>query len=238
MLSHFSHIRFCATLQTVSRQAPLSMGFSRQEYLSGLPMLSFRGSSQPRDRICISYVSCIGKRIHSEKAMAPHSSTLAWKIPWMEEPGRLQSMGSLRVRLDWATSLSLSCIGEGNGNPLQCSCLENPRDRGAWWASVYGVAQSRTRLKRHSSSSSATWEALYRQVCPHFFPNTKLTQTSSQITSNFPKAVFPSSKHLQHLMCLSQLTLVRYYWCWEFFSPSTALLSSLLLPNMIWLYMF
>ena len=49
---------------------------------------------------------------------------------------------------------SLSCIGEGNGNPLQCSCLENPGNRGAWWASVYGVAQSRTRLKRLSSSSS------------------------------------------------------------------------------------
>ena len=49
---------------------------------------------------------------------------------------------------------SLSCIGEGNGNPLQCSCLENPRDGGAWWASVYGVAQSRTWLKRLSSSSS------------------------------------------------------------------------------------
>ena len=48
---------------------------------------------------------------------------------------------------------SLSCIGEGNGNPLQCSCLENPRDEGAWWAAVYGVAQSRTRLKRLSSSS-------------------------------------------------------------------------------------
>ena len=47
----------------------------------------------------------------------------------------------------------LSCIGEGNGNPLQCSCLENPRDRGAWWAAVYGVAQSWTRLKRLSSSS-------------------------------------------------------------------------------------
>ena len=45
--------------------------------------------------------------------------------------------------------------GEGNGNPLQCSCLENPRDGGAWWASVYGVAQSRTRLKRLSSSSSS-----------------------------------------------------------------------------------
>ena len=87
----------------------------------------------------------------SEKAMAPHSSTLAWKIPWTEEPGRLQSMGSLRVGHDWATSLSR--IGEGNGNPLQCSCLENPRDGGAWWAAVYRVTQSRTRLKRLSSSS-------------------------------------------------------------------------------------
>ena len=86
-----------------------------------------------------------------EKAMAPYSSTLAWKIPWTEEPGRLQSMGLLRVRHDWATSLS--CIREGNGNPLQCSCLENPRDGGAWWAAVYGVAQSRTRLKWLSSGS-------------------------------------------------------------------------------------
>ena len=49
---------------------------------------------------------------------------------------------------------SLSCIGEGNGNPLQYSCLENPRDRGAWWAAVYGVAQSQTRLKQLSCSSS------------------------------------------------------------------------------------
>ena len=48
---------------------------------------------------------------------------------------------------------SLLCIGEGNGNPLHCSCLENPRDRGAWWAAVYGVSQSRTRLKQLSSSS-------------------------------------------------------------------------------------
>ena len=89
--------------------------------------------------------------------MAPHSSTLAWKIPWMEEPGRLQSMGSLRVRHDCVTSLSfsLSCTKEGNGNPLQCSCLENPRHWGAWWAAVYGVAQSQTRLKRLSSSSNS-----------------------------------------------------------------------------------
>ena len=69
--------------------------------------------------------------------MAPHSSTLAWKIPWMEEPGRLQSMGSdMAKRLHFY--FSLLCTGEGNGNPLQCSCLENPRD---------GVAQSQTRLK-------------------------------------------------------------------------------------------
>ena len=138
--------------------------------------------------------------------MATHYSTLAWKIPRTEEAGRLQSMGSWRVRHDWTTSLSLftfmhwgrkwqpipvllpgkphgqrslvgcspwgreesdtteqlhfcfslSCTGKGNGNPVQCSCLENPRDGGAWWAAVYGVAQSRTRLKRLSSSSSSS----------------------------------------------------------------------------------
>ena len=55
---------------------------------------------------------------------------------------------------------SLSCIGEGNGNPLQCSCLENLRDEGAWWAAVYGVAQSRTQLKRLSSSSSIVFVKL------------------------------------------------------------------------------
>ena len=88
--------------------------------------------------------------------MAPHSSTLAWKIPWMEEPGRLQSMGSLESDMTERLHFhfSLSCIGEGNGNPLQCSCLENPRDGGAWWAAVYGVAQSRAWLKWLSSSSS------------------------------------------------------------------------------------
>ena len=89
--------------------------------------------------------------------MAPHSSTLAWKIPWMEEPGGLQSLGLLRVRHSWTTSLSLftSCTGEGNGNPLQYSCLENPSDGGAWWAAIYGVSQSWTRLKQLSSSSSS-----------------------------------------------------------------------------------
>ena len=86
--------------------------------------------------------------------MAPHSSALAWKIPWREEPGGLQSMGLLRVGTTEQLHFhfSLSCIGEGNGNPLQCSCLENPRGRRAWWASVYGVTQSRTQLKWLSSS--------------------------------------------------------------------------------------
>ena len=89
--------------------------------------------------------------------MAPHSSTLAWKIPWTEEPGRLQSMGSLESdtteRLHF--HFSLSCTGEGNGNPLQCSCLENPKDGGAWWAGVYGVVQSWTQLKRLSSKEAS-----------------------------------------------------------------------------------
>ena len=81
--------------------------------------------------------------------MATHSSTLAWRIPGTEEPGGLPSVGY--TELDTTERLhfhfSLSRIGEGNGNPLQCSCLENPRDGGAWWAAVYGVTQSRTRLK-------------------------------------------------------------------------------------------
>ena len=101
-------------------------------------------------------------QLSEKKAMATHSSTLAWKIPWTEEPGRLQSMRLLRVGHDWSDlacmheseNFSLSCIGEGNGNPLQCSCLEHPRDGGAWWAAVSGVAQSRTRLKWLSSSSN------------------------------------------------------------------------------------
>ena len=91
-----------------------------------------------------------------DKAMATHSSTLAWKISWTEEPGRLQSTG--REESDTTERLhfhfSLSRTAEGNDNPLQCSCPENPRDRGAWWAVVYGVAQTQTRLKRLSSSSS------------------------------------------------------------------------------------
>ena len=94
----------------------------------------------------------------SEKAMAPHSSTLAWKIPWTEKPGGLQSMGSLPVWRNWATSLSLFTFmhWRRKWQPTPVFLPENPRDGGASWAAVSGVAYSRTRLKRHSSSSSST----------------------------------------------------------------------------------
>jgi len=62
---------------------------------------------------------------------------------WLQSMGSLESDMTERLHFHF----SLSCIGEGNGNPLQCSCLENPRDGGAWWVAIYGVAQSRTRLK-------------------------------------------------------------------------------------------
>ena len=104
------------------------------------------------------------------EAMAPHSSTLAGKShgqrslvgcsPWGHEV--LDTTEQLHFHF------SLSCIGEGNGNPLQCSCLENPRNRGAWWAAVSGVAQSWTRLKCLSSSSSndiRCGAAFHKYIC-------------------------------------------------------------------------
>ena len=109
--------------------------------------------------ILLQFLSKLESMVSSmEKAMAPHSSTLAWKIPWMEEPCRLQSMGSLRVGHDWATSLSLFIFmhWRRKWQPTPVFLPENPRDGGAWWAAVYGVAQSRTRLKWLSSSSSSS----------------------------------------------------------------------------------
>ena len=91
--------------------------------------------------------------------MAPHSSTPDWKIPWMEglmgcSPwGRKESDTTERLHFHF----SLSCTGEGNGNPLQCSCLENPRHGGAWWAAIYGIAQSQTGLKWLSSLAAASF---------------------------------------------------------------------------------
>ena len=87
-----------------------------------------------------------------EKAMAPHSSTLAWRIPWMEEPGRLQSMGSLRVGLHWVTSLFTFMHWRRKWQPTPVFLPGESQGR---WAAIYGVAQSRTQLKRLSSSSSS-----------------------------------------------------------------------------------
>ena len=86
--------------------------------------------------------------------MAPHSSTLAWKIPWTEEPGGLHSMGSRRVGHDWAPSLSLFTFmhWRRKWQPTPVFLPGESQGRGAWWAAVYGVAQSQTRLKQLSSS--------------------------------------------------------------------------------------
>ena len=77
--------------------------------------------------------------------------------PW----GRLESDTTERLHFHF----SLSCIGEGNGNPLQCSCLENPRDGGAWWAAVYGVARSQTRLSDFTFSFH--FHALEKEMATH-----------------------------------------------------------------------
>ena len=160
-----SCVQLFSTPWTVAHQAPLSLGFYRREYWSGLP------SSQPRvSLIQESHLSFLGL-LHWQVDFLPLSSAI-WRWQWHPTPVLLpgQSHGQRSLvgcspRGHWESDttewlhchFSLSCIGEGNGNPLQCSCLGNPRDRGAWWAAIYGVAQSQTRLKRLSrSSSSAT----------------------------------------------------------------------------------
>ena len=83
--------------------------------------------------------------------------------------GCMQSMGSLRVGHDWVTALyfPLSCIRAGNGNPLQCSCLENLRDRGAWWAAVYGVEQSdRTEVTAVAGKEGSDCPGIWLQLAP------------------------------------------------------------------------
>ena len=112
-----------------------------------------------------------------EKAMAPHSSTLAWKIPWTEEPGRLQSMGLLGVRYDWATSLSLFTLMHWRRKcqPTPVFLPGESRDGGVWWAAIYGVAQSWTWLKWLSSSSmsdslSPHGQQKARLPCPSLSP--------------------------------------------------------------------
>ena len=118
-----------------------------------------------------SAISCLQMRMR-----APQTA-IQWMLPSLmviaEDPGKCKKQPAIYHSLRWTRKqdlapdswrlhfhFSLSCIGEGNGNPLQCSCLENPRDGGAWWAATYGIAQSRTQLKQLSSSSS--WGAYER----------------------------------------------------------------------------
>ena len=104
----------------------------------------------------------LAKCLADNLVRGPHEHNMDILYHWHPTPGLLPGKSHGRRSLvgcnPWGheeldtteqlhSHFSLSCIGEGNGNPLQCSCLENPRDGGAWWATIYGVAQSRTRLK-------------------------------------------------------------------------------------------
>ena len=98
-------------------------------------------------------VRFLGWEDPQEKGKATHCSILAWRTPWtVYSPWVTKSQTQLSDFHFHTFYLARLPFGEGNGSPLQCSCLENPRDGGAWWAAVYGVTQSRTRLKRLSSS--------------------------------------------------------------------------------------
>ena len=117
---------------------------------------------------------------------------------------------------------SLSGYGEGNGNPLQCSCLENPRDRGAWWAAVYGVAQSSTRLKRLSSSSSLFWECFlslpYLPLLSTISLNLCLIWNVKVILCGRVIFSFPLFESYHTSICLSAFIFTRlsyyYHWCY------------------------
>ena len=141
----------CSVMSDSMRPPSFSVhGILQARILEWIAVPSSRGSSPPRDWTQVSSLQVDStiwprRQWHPTPVLLPGKShrwrSLVGCSPWC-----------CRVGQDWATSLS--GIGEGNGNPLQCSCLENPRDRGAWWVAVYGVSQSQTRLKWLSSSSS------------------------------------------------------------------------------------
>ena len=157
-----------------------------------------------------------------EKAMVPHSSTLAWKIPWQRSLVGCCPWGHREPDMTEQLHfhLSLSCIGEGNGTPLQCSCLENPRDWGAWWAALYGVSQSQTWLKRLSSSSSSSLTLTEAPVSIKIssFTNENYDVASlsisfqvTQIWSNsqhFSKICAPPATHMRACCMLSHFSCV------------------------------
>ena len=152
-MKSLSQVRLLATPWTAAFQAPPSARFSRQEYWSGVPLpapiyihvsplflISFPFKSPQSTEWRCYTVGLWRRQWHPTPVLLPGKShgrrSLVGCSPW----GREESDMTERLPFHF----SLFCTGEGNGNPLQCSCLENPRDRGAWWASVYGVAQSWT----------------------------------------------------------------------------------------------
>ena len=159
--------------------------------------------------------------------MATHSSTLAWKIPWMEESDTTE-------RLHFHFHFSLSCIGEGHGNPLQCSCLKSPRDRGAWWVAVYGVAQSWTRLKWLSSSSRVLTKSLNLlglELQSYLLWGGLLLKSllsSFRLSALFLRVAFSLAQNKSSLLAkgwLSQLSHLRVNLC-SFWSPPSLSLYS------------
>ena len=138
-----------------------------------------------------------------------------WRRQWQPtaalSPGKSHGWGSLvscspwvRWELDTTEQLHfhflLSYIGEGNGNPFQCSCLENPRDGGAWWAAICGVAQSRTRLKRLSSSSSSMY------VCTCIYIHTYMHRDwSNNKAKNIYGRIYSALKHRNSLLRIYSL---------------------------------
>ena len=164
------------------------MGFSRQEYWIGLPFFSPKDlpdlGIEPSSPVLLAD-SLLSEPPGKSKAVLKLASGCGWDShlpllsPWLDGGVSIGHQGSIADQLcilKGPSDLSRSykplklisriedTYGEGNGNPLQCSCLENPRDGGAWWAAVYGVAQSRTRLKRLSSSSSSM-RYLFKAMC-------------------------------------------------------------------------
>ena len=137
---------------------------------------------------------------------------------------------------------SPSCIGEGNVNLLQCSCLENPRDGGAWWAAIYGVTQGRTRLKRLSSSSSSSHpyrtsgktKALTRQT----FVGIIRTFVGQLLDAGFLPTYFPTAKAMIGLCCSIASYYIKLYEnissYWTFFAHLGKNLSPKLLLDSIW----
>ena len=155
-----SRLTFCNPMNCSSPGSSVH-GISQAGILVWVAISFSRGSSQPRDWT-VSHVSCIGRQILYHWATQEafiNQFCYMWCLD-MSFFGLvfLPLMGHIFPFLCVPSNFLMDarhCDGEGNGNPLQCSCLENPRDGGTWWAAVYGVTQSRTQLKRLSSSSSS-----------------------------------------------------------------------------------